>query len=65
MLVCVCGDCVPSTPPNGLVTSRPSSKVSFQSSHCGAAAETNPTSIREDVGSILGLAPWVKDLALL
>ena len=24
----------------------------------------NPTSIREDPGSIPGLAPWVKDLAL-
>ena len=32
----------------------------FQSSHCGTA-ETNLTSILEDVGSIPGLAQWVGD----
>ena len=35
----------------------------FRSSHCGAA-EMNLTSIYEDVGSILDLTQWVKDLAL-
>ena len=30
-----------------------------------AQLATNPTSIPEDVGSILGLAQWIKDLVLL
>lgn len=34
-----------------------------ESSYCGAE-ETNPASIREDVGSIPGLAQWIKDLAV-
>ena len=32
--------------------------------HCGSA-ETNPSSIHEDVGLIPGLAQWVRHLALL
>ena len=31
--------------------------------YCGSAV-TNPTSVHEDAGSILGLDQWVKDLAL-
>ena len=34
-------------------------KVASGSSRCGAA-ETNATSIREDLGSIPGLTQWVK-----
>ena len=37
--------------------------LNFRSSHCGSAV-MNPDSIHEDVGSIPGLAQWVKDLVL-
>ena len=36
----------------------------YQSSYCGSVV-TNLTSIHVDMGSILGLAQWIKDLALL
>ena len=36
----------------------------YTSSHYGSA-EMNLTSIHEESGSIPGLTPWVKDLALL
>ena len=39
------------------------STIRVWSSH-GGAAETNPTGNHEAVGSIPGLAWWVKDLAL-
>ena len=47
-----------------LVKAKGQKKSQIRSSHHGSAV-TNPTSIHEDVGSIPGLAQWVKDLALL
>ena len=38
-------------------------KTLWWSSHCGSA-EMNLTGIHEDVGSIPGLAQWIRDLAL-
>ena len=47
----------------GTLVGRSARTQSFPSSHCGTV-ETNPSSIREVVGSISGLAQWVKDPAL-
>ena len=41
----------------------PETKTELGSSHCGSAV-MNQTNIHEDVGSIPGPTPWVKDQAL-
>ena len=42
----------------------PIEEIDFKGSHCGSAV-MNLTRIHEDVGSIPGLAQWVRDLVLL
>ena len=54
-------------PPNlaaGLTPVEERGKEGGLGSSCCSAAEMNLTGIHEDMGSIPGLAQWVKDLAL-
>ena len=40
-------------------------KTTYSGSSCCGSVVTDPTSIHKDVGSVLGLDQWIKDLALL